>query len=88
VLGLSGRDGGSDDRLIALNVEVADEGIEFAAGFEAAAAARAITAWSVQSMILGRTRRVVLTCRATALPRLGGRHGSHVRLMYRVIWEN
>jgi hypothetical protein len=83
VLGLSGSDGGSDEELGASKVEVIDEGTEVVVGLEAVAAARA--AIRGQSMILRRTRCVELTCRATALPRLGGRHRSHDGSIYRLI---
>ena len=41
MLGLSGRDGGFDEELVASSVDVADEGAEFVAEVEAAPAARA-----------------------------------------------
>jgi hypothetical protein len=71
VLGLSGRDGGSDEELF---VSSAGGGVVF----EVAAAVRAVILvvipWFPES------RCVELTSRATALPRLGWRHGSHVGL--------
>jgi hypothetical protein len=84
VLGLSGRDGGSDEELVASNVEFGNEGAEFIVGFELAAAARAVILWSIHGF--GCKRCVELTCGATALPRFGWRHGSHGGLTYRIIW--
>lgn len=42
VLGLSGRDGVSDEELFVSSAEVGDEGAELAVVFEAAGAARAV----------------------------------------------
>ena len=47
MLGLSGRDGGSDEELVASNAEVDDEGAKFVVGFGATAAARAVIMWSI-----------------------------------------
>jgi len=69
VLGLSGRDGGSDEELFVSSVEVGDEGVELAVVFEAAAAARAVIL--VGHSMVSKSRCVELTSRATALPRLG-----------------
>jgi hypothetical protein len=42
VLGLSGREGASDEELFVSSAEVGDEGAELAVVFEAAAAAKAV----------------------------------------------
>ena len=43
MLGLSGRDGGSDEELFVSSAEVGDDGAELAVVFEVAAPARAVT---------------------------------------------
>ena len=72
MLGLSGRDGGSDEELFVLS---ADGGVVFEA---AAVAARAVIL--VVIPCFRDQDAFELTSRATALPRLGWRHGSHVGL--------
>ena len=69
VLGLSGREGVSDEELFVSSVEVGDEVVELAVVFEAVGAARAVILVG-QSMV-SRSRCIELTSRATALPRLG-----------------
>ena len=48
MLGLSGRDGGSDEESVASKAEVDIEGIEFVVELGAAEAARAVILWSVR----------------------------------------
>jgi hypothetical protein len=69
VLGLSGRDGGSDEELAMSGEEVASEDTEPAGVFDAAAAAGAVILAVIPR--LQDQDAFELTSRATALPRLG-----------------